>query len=62
MTSKFTRPAALAALVLTAGALSAGTATAAAPTAPTTSATAVAGSVEVCIPIPGLPIEVAFCL
>ncbi|MBF6356572.1 hypothetical protein IU449_18820 [Nocardia higoensis] len=59
MTSKFTRPAALAALVLTAGALSAGTATAAAPTAP---ATAVAGSVEVCIPIPGLPLEVAICL
>ncbi|WP_169334678.1 hypothetical protein [Nocardia thailandica] len=57
MTSKKDRSLAIAALALTAGALGAGTASAAAP-----AATPVAGSVEVCLPIPVGPVELSFCL
>ncbi|MFF0542626.1 hypothetical protein ACWEVD_02615 [Nocardia thailandica] len=60
MTSKKNRSLAIAALALTAGALGAGTASAAAPAAP--AATPVAGSVEVCLPIPVGPVELSFCL
>ncbi|BDT99323.1 MULTISPECIES: hypothetical protein [Nocardia] len=59
MTSKKNRSLAIAALALTAGALGAGTASAA-PTTP--AATPVAGSVEVCLPIPAGPIELSLCL
>ncbi|MFE3546397.1 hypothetical protein ACFXK0_25835 [Nocardia sp. NPDC059177] len=55
MKSRTARPIAIAALVLTAGALSAGTASAAAP-AP------VSGSVEVCLPVPLGPLELSLCL
>ncbi|MGW4634553.1 hypothetical protein [Nocardia sp. NPDC004415] len=55
MKSRTARPLAVVALVLSAGALSAGTATAAAPEP-------VVGSVEVCLPIPVGPIELSFCL
>ncbi|WP_159850727.1 hypothetical protein [Nocardia sp. CY41] len=59
MTSKKNRSLAIAALALTAAALGAGTASAA-PTTPAT--TPVAGSVEVCLPIPVGPIELSLCL
>ncbi|MFF0531896.1 hypothetical protein ACFYT3_26365 [Nocardia amikacinitolerans] len=53
MTSKIVRPLAIAALVLSAGSLTAGTATATTP---------VSGSVEVCTGIPVGPVELSFCL
>ncbi|MFE6924548.1 hypothetical protein ACFVAV_26230 [Nocardia sp. NPDC057663] len=55
MNSRTARPLAVAALVLSACALSVGTATAASP-AP------VAGSVEVCLPLPVGPLEISLCL
>lgn len=58
MNTKFSRSLAVAALALTAGALTTGTAAA----APTTSAAPVAGSVEVCVPIPLGPVAVDICL
>ncbi|RDI55173.1 hypothetical protein [Nocardia mexicana] len=54
MNSRIVRPLAVAALVLSAGALGAGTASAA--------ATPVSGSVEVCAPIPLGPVEFSLCL
>lgn len=55
MNSRISRPLAVAAIVLSAGAIGAGTATAAAP-AP------VSGSVEVCVPLPLPVLEVSLCL
>ncbi|MGK8557737.1 hypothetical protein [Nocardia gipuzkoensis] len=57
MTSRIIRPLAVAALALSATALSGGTASADAPTA-----TPVSGSVEVCLPIPVGQIELSICL
>lgn len=53
MNSRIARPIAVAALALSAAALSTGTAAAAAP---------VAGSVEVCAPLPLGPLELSLCL
>ncbi|MFC9967019.1 hypothetical protein [Nocardia ignorata] len=53
MNSRIARPIALAALALSAAALGTGTATAAGP---------VAGSVEVCAPLPLGPLELSLCL
>ncbi|WP_433709444.1 hypothetical protein ACQP2U_23425 [Nocardia sp. CA-084685] len=57
MNSRIIRPLAVVAFVVSATALGIGTASADASVA-----TPVAGSVEVCVPIPVGPIELSFCL
>lgn len=57
MSSRIFRPLAVAAIAVSATALTVGVASAAAP-----AGTPVAGSVEVCLPIPVGPVELSFCL
>ncbi|MBF6300929.1 hypothetical protein IU459_25775 [Nocardia amamiensis] len=63
MTSRIIRPLAVAALALSATALSGGIASADATTAtPVSGSVDVSGSVEVCLPIPVGQIELSICL
>lgn len=57
MNSRIIRPLAVVAFALSATALGVGTAS-----ADTAAATPVAGSVEVCVPIPVGPVELSLCL
>ncbi len=57
MNSRIIRPLTVVAFALSVTALGVGTAS-----ADTSAATPVAGSVEVCIPIPVGPVELSFCL